>query len=46
MICPELLTHVKNEVEKDASLSQNVRTAREERELLRKGRKGQKEDAP
>jgi len=46
MICPELLTHVKNEVEKDASLSKNLRKAREERELLRKGRKGQKEDAP
>ena len=46
MICPDLLTHVKNEVEKDASLSKNLRKAREERELNRKARKGGKDEAP
>lgn len=46
MICPDLLTHVKTEVEKDASLAKNLRKAREERELARKSKKGQKEDAP
>eukprot|EP00438_Fugacium_kawagutii_P013922 Skav213474 [mRNA] locus=scaffold565:36349:39146:+ [translate_table: standard] len=46
MICPDLLSHVKNEVEKDASLAKNLRKAREERELNRKARKGGKDEAP
>ena len=49
MVCPELMDYVKPEVERDASLSKNLRKAREERELARKqSAKGKKtgEDAP
>ena len=45
MVCPELLDHVKLEVERDASLAKNLRKAREERESARKaGRKTGKGD--
>ena len=40
MVCPDLLTHVKTEVERDATLAKNLRKAREERELLRKKKGG------
>ena len=40
MVCPELLTHVKSEVERDAALAKNLRKAREERELQRKKKGG------
>ena len=39
MICPDLLTHVKSEVEAEASLAKNLRKAREEREQARKNNK-------
>ncbi|CAE7239903.1 unnamed protein product [Symbiodinium sp. CCMP2592] len=39
MVCPELLEHVKAEVERDASLAKNLRKAREERELARRNAK-------
>ena len=39
MVCPELLDHVKAEVERDASLAKNLRKAREERELARRNAK-------
>ena len=42
MICPDLLSHVKTEVERDAALAKNLRKAREERELQRKKRGGGK----
>ena len=41
MICPELLTHVKEETEREASLAKNLRKAQEEREVAR--RKGGKQ---
>ena len=45
MICPDLLSHVKTEVERDAALAKNLRKAREEREIARKGGKaGKKEE--
>ena len=46
MVCPELLEHVKLETEKEASLAKNLRKAREERELARKGKKGDKPSDP
>lgn len=48
MVCPQLLDHVKSEVERDATLAKNLRKAREERELARKasGKKKAGEDAP
>lgn len=48
MVCPDLLEHVKAEVERDANLAKNLRKAREEREMARRGggKKGNKEDAP
>ena len=39
MVCPQLLDHVKEEVERDASLAKNLRKAREERELARRNAK-------
>lgn len=39
MVCPDLLSHVKAEVEAEASLAKNLRKAREEREAARKGNK-------
>lgn len=47
MIAPDLLDHVKTEVEKDVQLSKNMRKAREERELARKkgGQGGKKDEA-
>ena len=39
MVCPELLTHVKAEVEAEASLAKNLHKAREEREAARKSKK-------
>ena len=45
MVCPELLEHVKSEVERDAQLAKNLRKAREERELARK-KKGNDKDTP
>lgn len=45
MVCPELLEHVKGEVERDAQLAKNLRKAREEREHARK-KKGGDKDAP
>ena len=45
MVCPKLLEHVKQDVERDASLAKKLRKAREEREALRKkGGKDGKED--
>ena len=44
MICPDLLDHVKSEMEKEASLAKNLRKAREERENARKSRKGKPEE--
>ncbi len=44
MISPDLLTHVKEEVERDAALQKNLRKAREERELARKAAKGAKKN--
>ena len=49
MVCPELLDHVRAEVERDATLAKHLRKAREERELARRaGKKGNKAegDAP
>ena len=47
MVCPQLLEHVRGEVDRDAQLSKNLRKAREERELARKNtKKGQDKDAP
>lgn len=43
LICPELLDYVKAETEKEASLSKNLRKAREEREAARRGKKGGKQ---
>ena len=40
MICPDLLDFVKLETEKEASLSKNLRKAREEREAARRGKRG------
>ena len=37
MVAPQLLEHVKTQVEKDAAIMKNIRKAREERELRRKG---------
>ena len=42
MIAPDLLTHVKEETERDAALQKNLRKAREERELWRKQNKSGK----
>ena len=39
MVCPELLSYVREEVERDAKLAKALRTAREEREDRRQ--KGQ-----
>ena len=36
MVCPELLSYVREEVERDAKLAKALRTAREEREDRRK----------
>ena len=36
MVCPDLLDHVRTEVERDAKLAKAMRTAREEREEKRK----------
>ena len=45
MVSPDLLEHVKAEVEKDVQLAKNMRKAREERELARKkGGPGGKKD--
>lgn len=44
MIAPDLLTHVKEETERDAALQKNLRKAREERELWRKQNKSGEED--
>ena len=46
MVCPDLLEHVKVEVERDAQLAKNLRKAREERELARKGKKNNDKDTP
>ena len=37
MVCPELLDYVSKEVERDASIMKQVRKAREEKKLLKKG---------
>lgn len=39
MVCPELLDHVRAEVERDATLAKHLRKAREEREPARQARK-------
>ncbi|CAK0898367.1 unnamed protein product [Prorocentrum cordatum] len=39
MVAPQLLEHVKAQVEKDAAIMKNIRKATEERELRRKGPK-------
>ena len=46
MVCPDLLDHVKSEVERDANLAKNLRKAKEERELARRAlpKKGAKGD--
>ena len=40
MVCPELLSYVREEVERDAKLAKALRMAREEREEKRKGKGG------
>lgn len=44
MICPQLLQHVKEEVEKDVQLQKNLRKAKEERELAAKAKGKKKQD--
>ena len=44
MVAPDLLDHVKSEVQKEAELQKNLRKSREERELARKANKGKKGD--
>ena len=52
MVCPDLLDHVRREVERDATLAKNLRKAREEKDANRKAEakakgkkgKGQEED--
>ena len=44
MICPQLLTHVKEELERDVQLQKNLRKAKEERELA--GKKSKQEEGP
>lgn len=46
MICPELLTYVKEETEREASLAKNLRKAREEREAARKHKGGKQKEDP
>ena len=47
MIAPALLTHVKDETEREVQLAKNIRKAKEERELAnKKGGKKQKEESP
>lgn len=46
MVCPELLDHVKLEVEKDATLAKNLRKARAERDLSKKAGKKKSDGAP
>ena len=36
MVCPELVDHVRSEVERESKLFKNLRLAREERETRRK----------
>ena len=43
MICPKLLTHIKDKVKEDAELAKNLRLAREEREHKAKGYRGKNE---
>ena len=43
MVSPDLLEHVKAEVQKDVELQKNLRKAREERELANK-KKGKKSE--
>ena len=42
MVCPDLLEHIRKEVEREAALSKNLRKAREEKEALKKGKKDDK----
>ncbi|CAE6921808.1 unnamed protein product [Symbiodinium sp. CCMP2592] len=46
MVCPDLLDHVRAEVERDANLAKNLRKAKEEREIARRAlpKKGAKGD--
>ena len=44
MVCPALLDYVKSETEREASLSKNLRKAREERELARKKKGAGRDD--
>ena len=44
MVAPDLLDHVKSEVQKEAELQKNLRKSREELELARKANKGKKGD--
>ena len=45
-VCPELLTHVKEETEKEASLAKNFRKAKEEREAARKNKGAKAKEDP
>lgn len=48
MICPQLLTHVKEELEREVQLQKNLRKAKEERDLAAKskGKKKHQEEGP
>lgn len=46
MVCPDLLTHVKEETQKEASLAKNLRKAREEREAARKNKGAKNKEDP
>ena len=42
MVCPDLLEHIRKEVERGAAQAKNLRKAREEKEALKKGKKDDK----
>ena len=48
MVCPQLLQHVKEELERDVQLQKNLRKAKEERDLAvkRKGKKSKQDEGP
>ena len=46
MVCPDLLSFVKEETEKEASLAKNLRKAREEREAARRQKGGRQKEDP
>lgn len=46
MISPSLLSHVKEETEREVQLAKNIRKAKEERELGQKNKSNKKEENP